>query len=91
MFAVISPDSWFGQSWEIATDSEKFDKNVGSVAMFFLVSVLMSSTLIWGGLDEFNSSFEGLLVDKYDKIYLSSRFLFCYKRLFQIKQKWERI
>ena len=73
MLAVVSPDSWFGQSWETVskespqnpeTERESPIVLLGTsiVMIFLLLSVITCIRL-----SEFNYSFEGLLVDKYDE------------------------
>ena len=77
ILALVSPNSWFGQSWETVSKifnelsrhpkwDEKLDHR-SRLAWAILLNVLILLGVIGDRLSEFNSSFEGFLVDKYEE------------------------
>ena len=74
MLAVVSPDSWFGQSWETVSKESSRNPELhedtdhrSRLPWAILLNAFILSTVIWGRLSEYNSSFEGLLIDNHSE------------------------
>ena len=59
MLAVVSPDSWFGQSWETVSKESSRNPELhedtdhrSRLPWAILLNVLILSTVIWGRLSE---------------------------------------
>ena len=74
ILAVVSPDNWFGQSWETVSKESSRNPELhedtdhrSRLPWAILLNVFILSTVIWGRLSEYNSSFEGLLIDNHSE------------------------